>query len=274
MSDPLATDAGASAREALDRHAKIEDLLLSGLDHYFRGEYDQAIHVWTRVLFLDRGHTRVRAYIERARSAMAERQRECEELLHRGVAAFDRGDVDTARSLLTSAIARGGPHDVALTLLDRINRLDGTARSDARPPVRRRIRRPRLRAPASDPNAVIRAARWLWLGIAILAVGFATLLLLVMEPGALPPWGDKTAAAGAVLPEEPLPIVSPAEAAFGRARLLVARGHLHEALRVLERVRPGDPRRGDADALRAQVQRAILTGSAAPISTVSAAPLR
>ena len=38
-------------------------------------DYEQAIHVWTRVLFLDRGHARARAYIERARSALAERQR-------------------------------------------------------------------------------------------------------------------------------------------------------------------------------------------------------
>ena len=59
--------------------------------------YDLAINVWTRALFLDRGHARARAYIERARSAIAERQREGEELLHTGVAAFERGDGAAAR---------------------------------------------------------------------------------------------------------------------------------------------------------------------------------
>src|SRR5207344_3003364 len=75
-----------------DRDAKIEQLLLSGLDHYFSAHYDQAINVWTRALFFDRSHPRARAYIERARSALAERQRESEELLHKGVAALDRGE--------------------------------------------------------------------------------------------------------------------------------------------------------------------------------------
>ena len=79
----------------------------SGLDHYFDGEYDQAINVWTRALFLDRGHARARAYIERARSALAEQQRESEELLQRGLAAFDRGASAEARRLLEAAIMRG-----------------------------------------------------------------------------------------------------------------------------------------------------------------------
>ena len=47
-----------------------------------------AINVWTRALFFDRSHARARAYIDRARSALAERQREAEELLQGGAAAF------------------------------------------------------------------------------------------------------------------------------------------------------------------------------------------
>src|SRR5437667_12257856 len=97
---------GAHAPEAAteaDRDAKIEHLLLVGLDHYFAARYDQAIDVWTRALFLDRNHARARAYIERARSALAERQRESEELLQKGVAAFARGESDQARELLQRA---------------------------------------------------------------------------------------------------------------------------------------------------------------------------
>ena len=58
MSDPVTTHA-AQAADALQGHARdarVEQLLLAGLDHYFVGHYAQAIHVWTRVLFLDRGH--------------------------------------------------------------------------------------------------------------------------------------------------------------------------------------------------------------------------
>src|SRR5437867_12090352 len=86
-----------------DRDAKIEQLLLVGLDHYFSAQYEQAINVWTRALFLDRSHARARAYIDRARSALAERQRESEELLHTGLAAFSRGEGDEARRLRQAA---------------------------------------------------------------------------------------------------------------------------------------------------------------------------
>ena len=63
MSDPLRTDgsrAFAAASEA-DRDAKIEQLLLAGLDRYFAAEYDHAISVWTRVLFLDRSRRATQA---------------------------------------------------------------------------------------------------------------------------------------------------------------------------------------------------------------------
>src|ERR671915_1937487 len=125
MSDPLRSDPVRPAEAAgeADREARIEQLLLGGLDHYFAGEFEQAINVWTRVVFLERGHNRARAYIERARGALAERHRESEELLHRGIAAFNNGETDAARDLITRAVDQGGPHDVALVLLERLNRL-------------------------------------------------------------------------------------------------------------------------------------------------------
>src|SRR6188768_39884 len=125
MSEPLRTDpADQAPLSEADRAARIEQLLLSGLDHYFGGNYEQAINIWTRVAFLERGHGRARAYIERARGAQAERQRESEELLHRGIAAYETGDTDTARALLMQAVEEGGPTDVALSFLQRLNRFD------------------------------------------------------------------------------------------------------------------------------------------------------
>src|SRR5436853_6236140 len=111
MSDPLRTDLTREPHPATEaeRDAKIEQLLLSGLDHYFAAQYEQAINIWTRALFLDRSHARARAYIERARSALAERLRQSEELLQTGVAAFHRGDSEEARRLLQAAIDAGAP---------------------------------------------------------------------------------------------------------------------------------------------------------------------
>src|SRR5437667_6463540 len=117
MSDPLRTESSRAPEAAgTDRDTKIELLLLAGLDHYFVAQYEQAINVWTRALFLDRSHARARAYIERARSALAERQRESEELLQHGVDAFRRGDGDEARRLLQAAIEGGAPSEEALAV--------------------------------------------------------------------------------------------------------------------------------------------------------------
>ena len=125
MSDPLRAEPRAvEAATDQGRDAKIEQLLLAGPDHYFAAEYEQAINVWTRALFLDRSHARARAYIERARSALAERHRECEELIHTGLAAFDRGDGDEARRLLHSALSHGAPSEEALAVLERLERLE------------------------------------------------------------------------------------------------------------------------------------------------------
>ena len=67
--------------EAALRDGQIDALLDDGLDRYFGGRYEEAIHLWTRVLFLDRSHARARAYIDRARTTLAELQRRSDEML-------------------------------------------------------------------------------------------------------------------------------------------------------------------------------------------------
>ena len=126
MTEPQRTDFKPPAAADAERATRIEELLVSGLDHYFAEEYEQAINVWTRVVFLDREHGRARAYIDRARKAIAERQRQSEELLHRGLDAYKSGDVERARDLLTRAVEQGAPSDEALVLLERMDRLEGT----------------------------------------------------------------------------------------------------------------------------------------------------
>ena len=265
MSEPLRTDpADLAPLSEADRAARIEQLLLSGLDHYFGGHYEQAINIWTRVAFLERRHGRARAYIERARSALAERQRESEELLHRGVDAYKSGDIAIARDLLTRAVDRGAPSDEALVLLDRLDRLDGVG-FDAPSYQRSAPVRP---APVTALSPTARSPlRWLIAGAIVVATATAIMLggapvlsWMIDVPTAVPP----TAQAA-----EPLPIVRTADTLLDRARGLYTGGHLHDALRLLDRIDTADPVRAEADRLRADVQRDLLAAASAGTSEPS-----
>lgn len=261
MSDPLRTDGGRPADEPADQDkaARIEQLLLSGLDSYFAGQYDQAINIWTRVAFLERGHSRARAYIDRARGALAERHRESEELLHNGVAAFNRGEIDAARDLITRAVEQGAPQDVALVLLERVNRL-GTPGAGHEPVPPRPERRPD--AVRLEPR---RRATRVWLGAGALAgVVAAGAGIAVLSGVPVPDWLADPAGGFeevAALPPEPLPVPYASERVLDRARALFAAGRLHDAARALDAIGFADPLRADADRLRADVQRRMLEGA-------------
>ena len=266
MSDPLRTDPSINAPDSsgAERDARVEELLLDGLDHYFAARYEQAIHVWTRVMFLDRGHARAKAYIERARSAVAERQRESEELLYRGVHAFNRGDTDVARDLLTSAIDRGGPNEVALALLARLTRLQTAGGVEAVPPDAAPAARRREAGPPLQAVPRSRMARILGTAAIILIVALVATLVVGPEelarragiekcPAGAPPQGS--------WPQHrarPSRCHAESEALLERGRVLAAAGHLNEALQALDRIRLGDPLRGEADRLRADVQKQLL----------------
>jgi tetratricopeptide (TPR) repeat protein len=265
MPETLPVDpAGAGASPDPDREARIEQLLLSGLDHYFAGKYEEAINIWTRVVFLERGHGRARAYIERARGAQAERQRENEELLHRGVTAYEAGDMDSARTLLTRAIEEGGPTDVALAFLERLNRFEAVAAQgrviSARDGVARSIGSPLHAGTRWLPTIVASAA----IAVAILLLAFPVASWIAELPIGAP-------RVEAVRPE-PVPVVRTSEMLVARARSLHAAGKMKDALALLERVGTSDPIRPDADRLRAAVQHDLLAAAGVALSDEKGAP--
>ena len=279
MSDPLRTDgsrAHADVASGLDRDAKIEQLLLVGLDHYFASSYELAINVWTRALFLDRSHARARAYIDRARSAQAEQQRESEELLQTGIAAFKRGDGDEARRLLQSAIEGGAPSDEALAVLDRLNRAETTAppATAARADHGRRQRAPGALREASQTiggplgvAAIITAlaAIAVFTGAAAWNDMISWRSIVALARGGTPSNPAPAAAAPApVTRAAALPLPRRGETALLRARALAAGGHLRDALSALDAVRPTDPQQPDADRLRADIQQQLLALTPVP----------
>jgi hypothetical protein len=263
MSDPARTDLpAADALAGHQRDARVEQLLLTGLDHYFAGRYERAIHVWTRVLFLERGHPRACAYIDRARSALAERQRESEELLHRGTAAFDGGAVTDARRLLTAAVERGASPDVALAYLGRLDRLEAT----------RDIPEPSVDIPDAEPPEAVTPARPLWrprmvvLGVAALAAVTA----LAWFAGAWMDFGTVTGSKRIdVAPSagmEPVPVPNASDATLARARAQFETGRLQDAMRLLATIGPADVNRAEGDRMLADIQRTLLAAAEAPVS--------
>jgi tetratricopeptide (TPR) repeat protein len=266
MTEPVRTDSGPATppSDAAERAARIEELLVSGLDHYFAAEYEQAINIWTRVVFLERDHDRARAYIDRARTAIAERQRESEELLHRGVVAYNAGDVENARDLLKRAVDQGAPSDEALVLLERLERLEGSG-FDASPP-RKYIPKRRTATAAVSPAA---RHRWIWFLAATVTVALIATVVFGAAP-ALSWLADvPTASTVTQAPTEPLPVVRTADTLLDRARALYADGHLYDALRLLDRIGIADPVRPEADRLRADIQRDLLAATA-PARTAGA----
>jgi len=266
MSDSQLLD-GSRSSDPADRDGKIEQLLLVGLDHYFAAQYDQAINIWTRALFLDRTHPRARAYIERARSALAERQRASEELLHNGVAAFQRGEGVEARRLLQAAIAGGAPSDEALAVLDRMDRLE----AGGLPSERASGARPG--ASAFVPPSQSRSWSGLLFAFGALLAVTAAVVTYERSMGRLH-WRmlDRWSSAPVEIPRRAgseiggdtgLPLPRRGQTALARARAFAVGGHLRDALTELDHVRPTDPQWPDADRLRAEIQQQLLNLSLA-----------
>jgi tetratricopeptide (TPR) repeat protein len=245
---------------AAEKDSRAEALLVDGLERYFAGRYEDAIHLWTRVLFLDRAHPRARAYIDRGRTALAERQRRTEEMLQTTGDLLASGQTAAARDLLREAVAAGGDDDRAAALglqLERLERMPGAA---PRPAVVDAVPMPAPRA------------RW---SAAATALSIGVVLIAVLSAGAsVRTWMRVERDA------QDLPSVSPTmkpavpsndEVALLRARTLYAHGRLAEALAALDRVQGDAPNQAAADNLRVDIQRLLLASSRPMPPTAAAA---
>lgn len=237
--------------EASDREGRVEALLVDGLDHYFSGRYEQAIHLWTRVLFLDRSHARARAYIDRARTALAEQHRRTDEMLDVGGELIARGDTDQARAMLTRAMAASGDEARATALrwrlehLERARAVEGTGRTVAP-------------AEVEVGQSDVRHG-WPWLAWATGAVALLV-MVVALRPGVRASLGFAPADPELPAPSEVVsrPVLSSSEVALVRARTLYSRGRLAEALQALDRVDPRSAGRVTADQLRVEIQQLLL----------------
>lgn len=251
--------------DAADRESRTEALLLEGLDHYFRANYEEAIHLWTRLLFIDRTHARARAYINRARTALGERARRADEILHAVGDRLEAGDLDRARHLLATAEQTSGADEKVAELWARLERVE-------------RIR------PASGPGASpavvdVRPVRsWRWTArLAVQGLAIAAFGVLVATALASPVVGDwiegRSGASSTqmVAPESPLAVLSADDVVLVRARSLYDRGRLAEALAVLRQAEAVSGSRDGSDQLRVEIQRWLLMSRPVGASPLAAA---
>ena len=254
MTDPKRHDAKAASGADTGSDGRVDDLLVEGLDHYFQGQYEDAIHLWTRVLFLDRHHASARAYIDRARSAIVERQRRAEEALQHVAALLDQGRVIEARQHLPQVTAALGEDERTADLRLRLERLERAFGGG-----------PRIRD--AEVAAPVRPGAWLsewvtlrtWLaaaGVVIMAVALVS-IALQERPGT----GPGAAVPAPTLSSSPVPVLTPDEVTLARARALYARGRLAEALQTLDRIKSTQNGREEADALRVDIQRLLLAAA-------------
>ena len=124
MTDPKRLPSSIADAEGTGKDSRVDALLVEGLDRYFHGQFEDAIHLWTRVLFLDRTHASARAYIDRARGALAERQRHAEVALQQVATLLAQGRAAEARQRLQQAALTLGEDERTAALRVRLERLD------------------------------------------------------------------------------------------------------------------------------------------------------
>jgi hypothetical protein len=221
-----------------DQAARIDQLLTAGLDEYFAGRHDGAVQVWSRVFFLDRTNARARAYIERARSAVAERQRVAEAS---AAAAADgrRGRSDEARASESRPTTDPGVLVVSGALAARL------APPQPADPI--------AREPRPDPGATA-ATRRAKVAHTLLVAAAGVLLFVagytVAARDRLADW-----VSGVSSRRAPAANARASEIALHDARQAFASRRYDDARRALARIPAGDPLRAEADALVAQIQR-------------------
>ena len=217
-----------------DQAARIDQLLTAGLDEYFAGRYDGAVQVWSRVFFLDRTNARARAYIERARSAIAERQRVAEAT----AADVPRGWGEEPRPAEPRPIVEPGMLVVSGALAARLASpqpaldVDRADQRDAGPTATRS---------AKVAHALLVAAAGVLLFVAGYTVAARDRLFEMFS--------------GVSARRAPAANARASEVALHDARQAFDARRYDDARRALARIPAGDPLRPEADALVAQIQR-------------------
>jgi len=266
---------------------KIQTLLEQGEELFRASRYQRAVHVWTRILFLDRGNVGAREAIERGKRAVAEQERQIDSQVVEAMRYLDGGDRRNARRLLEEALSRDRRHREARGLWEKLDALDrrsdqknrartGASVPDGATPVRARTR---SRSPAyrtgtlpAPPFKMAKMAAFLFCALALFGAGAAWLHLnwdFLVSEGLLSRVRDGSRAAA--VEELDLPVLPfPGELHYYNGARLFAKGRYRHALSELARVERQSRGFESARSLIVRIEERLLRGAAQDASAASA----
>jgi len=278
------SESEAVAKASLKRS---EDLLREGQELFDDGHFDRAIHVWTRIRFIEKDDARARAAIERAKRAQAERQRQLDQRLAEASRLHDEGDVDGCSAIVEEILSLDSRHAETRQLhaqLEASRRrpdaesepLSATPPSPATESLPASVTTPptgkrglRLRVSRTDPSLGERP------GSPLKMAGFVVGAMLVLSAGALylsVNWESivsdgafarsQAAVSGALSVEAPVPDLS--ELSFFNGSRLYRKGRYRDALIELGHVERDSSVAESARRLTLRIEQLLLRGAQSP----------
>ena len=277
--DPESTtteESGPIAREGERREGgrTVSGLLDQGRHLFRRGRLQQAIHVWTRILFLDRDNRAARQAIEQAKRVIAERQRELDALVLEAARCEAAGDRRGAQKRLTRVLTLDPRHAEGGSLWEKIEEQErrGEARSgslslagtptddEVSTSQRRRVApRPTVKTESASP---LKMAAFLFSALSLFAAGGLYLHLnwdfLVSDGRPL----DSSDPEIAPVDRRALPNLPPlSEIHYFNGARLYAKGLYREALSELALVDRGNANFEEARSLILRIEGRLLRGA-------------
>ncbi len=130
--------------------SSIQELITRGQEAYDQKDQPLAISLWSRVFLLKPTHPEAGHLIERAKKSLAETENQIESLFGKARDAFDEGEHDAARLLVTKALALRPNHLEVNLLKEQLDREQGV--SSAQPRAAEKPARRVEDAPAAAPE--------------------------------------------------------------------------------------------------------------------------
>lgn len=99
---------------------RIDQLLKEGDALHEKGQYQKAIDTWSEIFMLDVNHPEALQKIEAARGLAEQQRARNQDLLKEAQAVYEKGDLQSAQSLLSSILASDPDHAEARRYLDMV----------------------------------------------------------------------------------------------------------------------------------------------------------